>query len=97
MQSLLDFLNALQPTARDDFAMRCRTTVGYLRKAVSTCQKINAETCINIERESRGAVICETLRPDVDWSVLRNKQRKPTQTPASRALAATKVVVQRAA
>ncbi len=97
MQAILDFLNALPPAARDDFAQRCGTTVGYIRKAVSTRQKINAATCIYIERESRGVVTCEALRPDVDWSVLRNAKPKTAQTPASSALAATETVAQGAA
>lgn len=71
MQQLLVYLNTLDSTTRADFARRCGTTVGYLRKAVSVGQKIGAETCINIERESLGSVRCEQLRPDVDWGVLR--------------------------
>ena len=94
MQAILDFLNALPPAARDDFAQRCGTTVGYIRKAVSTRQKINAETCIYIERESRGVVTCEALRPDVDWSVLRNAKPKSAKTQARRAVAATENVAQ---
>lgn len=31
-----------------------------------------AERCPDIERVTGGAVKCEELRPDVDWSVLRN-------------------------
>ncbi len=31
-----------------------------------------AERCPDIERATNGAVRCEDLRPDVDWSVLRN-------------------------
>ncbi len=30
-----------------------------------------AELCIVLERESRGAIACEELRPDVDWAYLR--------------------------
>ncbi len=30
-----------------------------------------AEHAISLERLTRGAVTCEQLRPDVDWSVLR--------------------------
>lgn len=29
--------------------------------------------CLEIERETGGAVRCEDLRPDVDWAVLRGK------------------------
>lgn len=33
-----------------------------------------AEYCPDIERVTGGAVRCEDLRPDVDWSVLRGTQ-----------------------
>lgn len=43
--------------------------------------RVPADHCPAIERETRvigDAVMCETLRPDVDWSVLRKpiKSRK---------------------
>jgi DNA-binding transcriptional regulator YdaS (Cro superfamily) len=72
MHPLLEFLNALSPEDRDGFASRCGTTVGYLRKAVSTRQQLREALCINIERESLGRVRCEQLRPTgVDWAFLR--------------------------
>ena len=33
--------------------------------------RVPAERCPDIERMTDGAVRCEDLRPDVDWSVLR--------------------------
>lgn len=77
MHILIDYINALPVAARDGFAARCGTTIGYLRKAVSVGQRIKAETCINIERESGGAVACEDLRPDVDWATVRVCKDKP--------------------
>ncbi len=46
--------------------------MGYLRKAISAGQKISAETCIRLERESGRAVLCEEIRADVDWGYLRS-------------------------
>lgn len=94
MQKLLDYLNGLEPAERDAFAMRCETTMGYLRKAISVGQKIGAEICIRIERESDGAVQCEHIRPDVDWLAIRN--RKPPQDLECRAQAAIKIVAKHA-
>lgn len=37
-------------------------------------RRIPAEQCPTIERET--GVCCEDLRPDVDWSVLRNSATK---------------------
>jgi DNA-binding transcriptional regulator YdaS (Cro superfamily) len=35
--------------------------------------RVPAEHCPAIERETRGQVKCEELRPDVAWSVLREQ------------------------
>lgn len=71
MDTLLAYLNSLDAAGREEFATRCETSVGYLRKAVSIGQRIGEGLCIAIERESGGAVRCETIRPDVDWAFLR--------------------------
>lgn len=34
-------------------------------------RRVPAERCIQIEQVTNGVVRCETLRPDIDWSVLR--------------------------
>lgn len=34
-------------------------------------RRVPAERCPDLERLTNGAVRCEDLRPDVDWSVLR--------------------------
>lgn len=58
------------------FCDRCGTSEGYLRKAVSAGQKLGESLCINIERESRRAVTCEELRPDVDWAYIRSSKKR---------------------
>lgn len=80
MRPLLDYLNSLPPPERDDFARRCETTIGYLRKAISVGQRIKAETCILIERESGAVVKCEHVRPDVDWATVR-RGNPPVESP----------------
>ena len=71
MESLRSFLNSLSTDDQRAFAERCNTSVGYLRKCLSTGQNIGEATVIAIERESGGVVRCEQLRPDVDWAYLR--------------------------
>lgn len=71
MQVLRDYLNSLERIAQEDFARACNTSVGYLRKACSTGQRLGADLCIEIERESGRRVTVEQLRPDVDWAYLR--------------------------
>lgn len=71
MQTLRTFLNGLDSARQQAFAVECGTTIGYLRKACSINQRLGADLCIAIERESGGSVRCEELRPDVDWAYLR--------------------------
>lgn len=76
MDKLLSYLNSLDKHDQEIFAKRCGSSVGYLRKAVSTGQRLGESLCINIDRESNSSVRFEDLRPDVDWAHVRNAQRK---------------------
>ena len=88
MESLRTYLNGRPPDEQESFASRCGTTIGYLRKALSTKQEIGAEIVIALERESDGEVRCEDLRPDVDWAYLRaNAQRKTDRRSTARSRA----------
>ena len=71
MEKLLAYLNSLQKADRLSLATRCQTSEGYLRKAISKGQRLGESLCINLDRESGGAIRCEDLRPDVDWAYLR--------------------------
>ncbi|SOD15979.1 YdaS family helix-turn-helix protein [Nitrosomonas ureae] len=68
---LKKYLKNLPVTERDDFASRCNTTFGHLRNVAYGYKPCGEGLCINIERESSGAIKCEDLRPDVDWAYLR--------------------------
>lgn len=72
MEKLREYLNDLSPKEQESFATRCETSIGYLRKAISAKQLLGPNLVIAIERESKGSVNCEDLRPDVDWEFLRN-------------------------
>ena len=76
MDTLREFLNSLNTADQVAFAARCKTSVGYLRKAISVQQQLGESLCISIERESKGAVLCESLRPDVDWAYLRGTAKR---------------------
>ncbi|MDB5813494.1 MAG: hypothetical protein JWN23_611 [Rhodocyclales bacterium] len=78
MNSLRAYLKSLpDDDARIDFATRCGTTLGYLRKAMSIKQQFGESLCINMERESGGAVACEDMRADVDWAYIRQSTAPP--------------------
>jgi len=71
MDKLLAYLNALHKEPRQRFVESCCTSEAYLRKAISSGQRLGAGLCIKVDRASAGAVRCEDLRPDVDWAYLR--------------------------
>ena len=71
MKALSKYIKSLDQKGKEDFCRRCGTTLGYIRKALSIKQRLGESLCINIERESGGAVKCEQLRPDVDWAFIR--------------------------
>lgn len=81
MDKLLAYLNGLDKADRTRFCTACGTTERYLRKATSARQPLGPQLCINIDRESKGVVRCEDLRPDVDWAYLRNS--RPEQSGAA--------------
>jgi len=66
MEKLLKYINNLSEPDRVKFAKKCHTTVGYLKKAVSTKQFLGAQTCVLIEKHTSGAVTRKELRPQ-DW------------------------------
>lgn len=77
MQKLLDYLNGLPVKEQEDFARRCQTTVGYLRQIAYGHRACPAHLAINIERESKRALMCEELRPTgVDWAYIRAERRR---------------------
>lgn len=73
MKNLLAYLNGLSRPDQVSFALRCGTTIGYLRKAISIGQELNETITIGVDRESRGEITCESLRPEVDWAYLANR------------------------
>jgi DNA-binding transcriptional regulator YdaS (Cro superfamily) len=85
MEVLLTYLKSLDRSAQDAFARRCKTSVGYLRKAASAKQRIAESTAIAIERESGGVVRVELTRPDVDWAYLRGTGAPSSLTKRKRA------------
>ena len=83
---LLPFWQSLSQGARQRFAKRCGTSANHLRNVAYGLKSCGASLCINVERESGGAVRCEDLRPDVDWDYLRlTLRRSKIQTPSQSA------------
>jgi DNA-binding transcriptional regulator YdaS (Cro superfamily) len=76
MKTLLEFLNGLPVPEQERFAERCGTSIGYLRQIAYGHRKCVAELAINIERESKRAVVCEELCPTADWAYVRAERRR---------------------
>lgn len=83
-ESLRTYLNSLDRESQEEYARRCDTSVGYLRKALSTKERIAESTAIALDRESGGAVPVEDVRPDVDWSYLRGTSKRSRLTTSRR-------------
>ncbi len=64
-----NYIKKLPAQERDGFAVRCHTTLGYLRKMSSTQKPIGPEICVAIEHETGGEVTRKALRPN-DWHLI---------------------------
>ena len=73
MEKLRQLLKTMKPDEQKKFALSCGTTINYLRKKISNrSSNLGIKICIEIENQSQGKVRCEDLRPDVNWSIVRN-------------------------
>lgn len=70
--TLHEYLKGLGKEGLDDFARRCGTTIGQLRQVSYNNRRAGAALAVSIERESKGSVTCDQLRPDIDWHYLRH-------------------------
>ncbi|HGM4887643.1 TPA: hypothetical protein ACKPX2_000627 [Stenotrophomonas maltophilia] len=65
METLRSYLKTLAPLEQADFARRAGTTIGYLRKALSTRQRFGGALVRQLHLESAGSVSLTDLRPDI--------------------------------
>lgn len=72
MDELRIYLNSLSHVAQVAYAKRCGTTVGYLRKAISTKPKLDGALCRLLDENSGGLVSRAKLRPDI-WPDLNSE------------------------
>lgn len=70
--SLWKYLRTLKNSQeREDFARRCGTSVVFLQHCSRLHKRASFELAVAIERETKGAVRIEELRPDLDISHIR--------------------------
>ena len=72
--TLHEFLKGLNKADLEAFAGKCDTSAGQLRQVAYCNRRASAALAVNIERESKGAVVCEVMRPDIDWAYLRGSE-----------------------
>ena len=81
MNKFRGFLMSMPVRDRDDFAARCGTSAAHLRNIAYGQKSCAEKLAIAIERESRSAILCEDLRPDVDWAYLRGTSAVNAENP----------------
>lgn len=69
MKALHEHLKTLAPRSRTALCRRIGTTEGYIAKGTSMGQKMEPLRCVIVERETRGKVTRQMLRPD-DWKAI---------------------------
>lgn len=67
METLRQYLKTLAPEAQADYATRCGTTIGYLRKALSTKPNLDGGLVRLLWDHSHGKVSRHELRSDI-WT-----------------------------
>lgn len=72
--NLREYLKSISSEQAETLAKTCGTTLGYLRQVAYGNRRVRESLAIKLEKETGRAVQCEDLRPDVDWSVIRNTQ-----------------------
>lgn len=65
MDSLRTYLSSLSPPDQAHYARQAGTTIGYLRKVLSTGQRLGGALVRRLDEESKGAVSRQELRPDI--------------------------------
>jgi len=67
MDSLKHYLNSMPRTDQEAYAATCKTSLGYLRKALSTKQRLGVQLVARLHKNSGGKANAKNIRPDVDW------------------------------
>jgi hypothetical protein len=65
METLRTYLNSLPVDEQAAYAESCDTTIGYLRKALSTKAQMDGALCRKLDENSNGKVPRSALRPDI--------------------------------
>ncbi|MBX9762862.1 MAG: helix-turn-helix domain-containing protein [Pseudomonadaceae bacterium] len=68
------YIKDLDKEALEALAVRCKTSAGQIKQVAYGNRRAGAGLAVCLERETQGAVTCESLREDIDWAYLRGSQ-----------------------
>lgn len=74
--NLLNYIKALDKAQMAGLAERCETSVGQLKQVAYGHRRPSVALTISLERETKCAITCEALRPDIDWAYLSSRTEK---------------------
>lgn len=70
--TLSEYLKTMDKEGLADFARCCGTSAGQLKQVAYGNRRASAGLAVCLDRETRGTIRCEVMRPDIDWAYLRN-------------------------
>jgi hypothetical protein len=76
METLRTYLATLTPDDQAAYAKSCGTTIGYLRKALSTKPKLDGALVRKLDEESDGKASRYDIRPDIFGANPEKTKRK---------------------
>ena len=77
--SPMKLFDYIQTTTQSALAKQVGVSQGMVHQWVTGIRPVSLDKCIAIERATGGAVTCEELRPDFDWSYLADRITKSTE------------------
>lgn len=69
-----DFFLSMPVEARKDFAKAVSAPLRTLYNIAYLGRKANAAIAVQIEKETRGIIRADDLRPDIEWSAIRKSR-----------------------
>jgi len=78
MEELKKYLNSLSTVEQSDFAKKCGTSIGYLRKGISVETRFDGSLCRKLNKHSNWRVSLDSLRPDVFNGLFEIKDKQST-------------------
>ncbi|WP_331831885.1 YdaS family helix-turn-helix protein [Pseudomonas sp. LH21] len=73
--TLSEYLKTMDREGLKAFAEHCGTSPGQLKQVAYGNRRASAGLAVSLERETKGVIRCEAMRPDIDWAYLRQTKK----------------------